>query len=347
MLDLISNDSAPATLPIAQIRRDGGTQPRQGMDEDAVNDYANALRNGERLPAVDVMFDGAAYWLFDGFHRTEAHMRAGLADIAVTIHRGTLEDAQWRSFGANKGHGLRRSNADKERAVRAALRHVNGVGLSNVQIARHVGVDDKTVARYRGEMESTSEIPRLPTRTGADGKERKAPNPYAPRRVATFKADAADPNSADVHVMGFAHVQPKPPPSPAPAPANHAGPADSLLAPPVAPMMPADLARYGWELRQISGTDKWWCYNRSGSKATGTYEQPADAIAEAVALAGKGRGNEPPPPAPEEITLRVRLTGSDAERRALYAWLTGLKAEALTAMAWEWYATNHEGADHA
>lgn len=139
----------------------------------------------------------------------------------------------------------------------------------------------------------------------------------------------------------------KPPPSPAPAPASYAGAADSLLAPPVAPTLPADLARYGWELRQVSGAGTWWCYNRSGSKATSTYEQPTDAIAEAVALAGKGRGNEPPPPAPEEITLRVRLTGSDTERRALYTWLAGLDAGALTAMAWEWYATNHEGADHA
>ena len=192
MLDLISGDRGPATLPIAQIRRDGGTQPRQGMDEDAVNDYANALRGGEQLPAIDVMFDGATYWLFDGFHRTEAHLRAGLTDIAATIHRGTLEDAQWRSFAANKGHGLRRSNADKERAVRAALKHPSGVGLSNVQVAKHVGVDDKTVARYRADMEATSEIPRLPARTGADGKDRKAPPSRPPgARVSARSSNAA------------------------------------------------------------------------------------------------------------------------------------------------------------
>lgn len=354
MLDLISNDSAPATLPIAQIRRDGGTQPRQGMDEDAVNDYANTLRAGDRLPAVDVMFDGTVYWLFDGFHRTEAHLRAGLADITVTIHRGSLEDAQWRSFGANKGHGLRRTNADKERAVRAALRHANGAGLSNVQLAKHVGVDDKTVARYRSEMETTSEIPRLNTRTGADGKARKAPptetsaqkaaryaaeaaasreasrralNPCAPTPVATFQADPTDPSSASAHLMEFAHIQP----------------ASPSLTPAVAssPSLPADLVRSGWELRQIGGVGKWWCHNRSGSKATATHERAEDAIAEARGMAGeRGAVAQAPIPAPEHISLTVRLLGNDDERRAMYAWLAGLDAVTLAGLVQELYLTS-------
>ena len=40
--------------------------------------------------------------------------------------------------------------------------------MSNVAIADHVGVDEKTVARHRADMESGSEIPTLTTRTGAD-----------------------------------------------------------------------------------------------------------------------------------------------------------------------------------
>lgn len=379
----------PATLPIAQIRRDGNTQPRQGMDEDAVNDYANALRNSERLPPVDVMFDGSVHWLFDGFHRTEAHLRAGLADIPVIIHRGSLEDAQWRSFGANKGHGLRRSNADKERAVRAALRHSTGAGLSNVQIAKHIGVDDKTVARYRAEMETTSEIPRLSTRTGADGKERKAPpaptrTPYAtvaaavrgwfndyrdwlnrdPVTVLQAARHANAPSRADLEkaltAMGIiwrrqelvqiidnlrieteariSNQAPTPPqPSPGPA-APAADPAVPLFPP--SPSMPPDLAALGWELRQIGGVGKWWCHNRSGSRATATHERAEEAIAEARGMAGRAAPAAVAEPAPEEITLRVRLLGSEGERRAMYTWLAGLDGVTLAGLIQDLYLTS-------
>jgi hypothetical protein len=45
---------------------------------------------------------------------------------------------------------------------------------SNVQIARQVKVDDKTVAKVRTSLEATSEIPRLEKTVGKDGKERPA-----------------------------------------------------------------------------------------------------------------------------------------------------------------------------
>lgn len=158
------------TLQIAKIRRDGQTQPRQGINEDAISDYVTALANGEQFPAIDVMFDGVDYWLFDGFHRVESYLRSGRTEITAKIHQGTLEDAQWHSYGANKGHGLQRSTADKERAIRSALRHPKAPGMSDSALAKYLGVSDKTVTKYRLEMESASEIPKLEVRTGIDGK---------------------------------------------------------------------------------------------------------------------------------------------------------------------------------
>lgn len=157
-------------LPLSKIRTDGGTQPRAGVDPTVAAEYAEALRDGARFPAVDVMFDGTNYWLFDGFHRVDAHQLAGLTEIAVKVHQGTLADAQWRSFAANRTHGLRRTNADKERAVRSALQHTNSATLSDRQIAQHVGVDHKTVGRYRRELATTGEIPQSTQRTGVDGR---------------------------------------------------------------------------------------------------------------------------------------------------------------------------------
>ena len=47
-------------------------------------------------------------------------------------------------------------------------------GRSNNWIAKSLGVDDKTVASVRREMQSTSEIPKLGYTSGSDGKYRPA-----------------------------------------------------------------------------------------------------------------------------------------------------------------------------
>jgi uncharacterized ParB-like nuclease family protein len=174
--DLMSSQPAGATKPaasplrIAEIRRDGGTQPRAGLDETHVADLVAALANGDELPPVDVIFDGSAYWLYDGFHRVEATSRSGQYTVQAIIHQGTQADAQWQSYAANSRHGLKRTNDDKRRQVIAALKHPTGASISNREIARHVGVDEGTVRGYREKMEVTAEIPQSTERTGADGR---------------------------------------------------------------------------------------------------------------------------------------------------------------------------------
>ena len=84
--------------------------------------------------------------------------------------RGTRSDAQWFSYGVNQRHGLRRTNEDKVRAVKAALTHPRGERLSNCEIAAHCGVDEKTVRKYREECGLTSENPKSRPRTGRDGR---------------------------------------------------------------------------------------------------------------------------------------------------------------------------------
>lgn len=159
------------SLPVDAIRTDGGTQPRSGITLDVVAEYTDVYRADPlRMPPVAVTYDGSAYWLVDGFHRLEAAKTAGLDHMRAIVEPGTQADAQWRSYAANASHGLRRTNADKERAIRAALRHANAATLSNSALAAHLGVTDKSVAKYRQEMESTSEIPKSTVRTGADGR---------------------------------------------------------------------------------------------------------------------------------------------------------------------------------
>jgi len=148
-------------IPNERIRTDGGTQPRAAIHVETCREYAEAMESGEHFPAVEVYFDGEHYWLADGFHRLFAHRKARPGEpIECVVYQGTLEDAQWHSYGVNKAHGLRRTNRDKERAVKAALSHLKADELSNVQIAEHCGVDEKTVRKYRQQLRSTSEFPK-------------------------------------------------------------------------------------------------------------------------------------------------------------------------------------------
>jgi hypothetical protein len=66
---------------------------------------------------------------------------------------------------ANQKHGLRRSRDDKRRVVHTALLHPYGAKLSNRELARHCGVDHKTVGKIRQELELSGEIPQMQTRT--------------------------------------------------------------------------------------------------------------------------------------------------------------------------------------
>ena len=154
-------------LPISSIRTDGGTQPRATIDFSAVDDYMDAMLAGVTFPPVTVFYDGADYWLADGFHRCKAASQAGLEEIACDIRQGTQQDAQWYSFSANKTNGLRRTNEDKQRAVKAALGHPGGAGKSDSAIAKHVGVDVKTVGSWRDRL--SMEIPKMDHRTVTRG----------------------------------------------------------------------------------------------------------------------------------------------------------------------------------
>jgi hypothetical protein len=158
------------TLSIAKIRLDGGTQPRETLDQATVDEYAEAMGNKVTFPDVTVFYDETDYWLVDGFHRVAAAKKKGKATINVEIRPGNLSEAQLYSFGVNKAHGLRRTNEDKCRAVKATLEHDLSDDWSDRRIAEHCGVDDKMVSRLRAEMVSGGSKSHLTKRVGKDGK---------------------------------------------------------------------------------------------------------------------------------------------------------------------------------
>ena len=137
------------TLNIKTIRIDGGTQSRVEINNEVVSDYAEAIKVGIEFPPVVVFHDGADYWLADGFHRFHAHNQAGKASIAADVRKGTVRDAILFSAGANGAHGLRRTNADKRKAVETILSDGEWVKWSDRRIAEVCGVGAPLVGDVR------------------------------------------------------------------------------------------------------------------------------------------------------------------------------------------------------
>ncbi|PJF39588.1 MAG: hypothetical protein CUN54_08355 [Phototrophicales bacterium] len=136
-------------LKISTIRTDGGTQPRAHKDDETVLEYAEAMLTGQEFPPVVVFYDGEAYWLADGFHRHAAAVKAGIDTLNADVRQGSLRDAVLYSVGANATHGLRRTNADKRRAVERLLNDDEWSRWSNREIARRCAVSEQLVRSLR------------------------------------------------------------------------------------------------------------------------------------------------------------------------------------------------------
>lgn len=165
------------TIPIGDIVTDAGTQPRQLTTDDVVQDYSERMLAGDVFPPLDVFHDGSRFVLVDGFHRFFAEKRAGRSEAWCNVHQGTVADAVMFAARANQSHGIRRTNADKRRAVRMVLR-VN-VDWSDRRIAEHVGVGHQMVATTREafQVDESSTCGEPTVRKGIDGKEYKAVTP--------------------------------------------------------------------------------------------------------------------------------------------------------------------------
>jgi len=156
------------TVLVADVRRDGGTQPRAAMSTETIEDYAEKLRDGAPFPPVDVYRNAdGVMWLADGFHRVAAYVLAGLDAIDANVHDGARRDAVLHSLGANAAHGLQRSPQDKRNAVERALADDEWSSWSDREIARRCSVAHSFVAKVRASMSLDSESS-VHTRTYTD-----------------------------------------------------------------------------------------------------------------------------------------------------------------------------------
>lgn len=153
-----SADGAPSVvdqIPVAEIVLDSDVQPRESISTQVIGDYADAMSEGKDFPAIVVYKDPETGTLIaaDGWHRVSAARQAGLATIKAEIRQGTKRDAILFSVSANATHGLRRTDADKRRAVLRLLNDAEWGKWSASVIAEQAGVTQPFVSGLRRQLE--------------------------------------------------------------------------------------------------------------------------------------------------------------------------------------------------
>ena len=151
-------------LVARHIQIDGGTQMRAKLDDDTVNEYVSVLEGMEHsewpFPPIVTYYDGSKWWLADGFHRVAAALRLDMPTMVPSIvHRGTRRDAILHAAGANARHGLRRTTADKRRAVESLVCDEEWNKWSDREIARQCKVSADLVGAMRIELEPHLSFP--------------------------------------------------------------------------------------------------------------------------------------------------------------------------------------------
>lgn len=155
--------TTPEDINVADIETSAATQMRvDGVDENVVAEYARDMEAGAAFPPVSVFRDDAGrYWLADGFHRVAAARKADMNTVNAVVHNGGQRDAVLMACSVNAQHGVRRTQADRRKAIETLLRDPDWNRWSNREIARQCNVDHKTVASVRDELSRPAgEIPK-------------------------------------------------------------------------------------------------------------------------------------------------------------------------------------------
>lgn len=136
-------------LNLGAVILDPKLQSRTETNEQTIEDYSDAIKMGDEFPPLLVYFCGTHYWLVDGYHRYHAHKKAGKAGVTCDVVNGTFTEAVLKAASVNTKHGMRRTHADKRKAVMTLLDDFEWKDWSNAEIARHCGVSPTFVANLR------------------------------------------------------------------------------------------------------------------------------------------------------------------------------------------------------
>lgn len=172
-------------------------QSRHCTSLELIEDYAAQMAAGVQFdPCCAIETPEGQIFIWDGKHRLEAAIKNG-SMLLVEIEPGMKNEAHWRACSANKKHGLRRSQADMQKAVQDAL--TLRPDKSDHEIGLWVGCDHKTVGKYRELLQASGELLRTPTRTVTRGEQTY----QMAMPIKTAPVETPDLNQPVRHLTGF------------------------------------------------------------------------------------------------------------------------------------------------
>lgn len=197
-------------VQLDRIQQTHETQARDHIDSQHVKDIADAIRAGNPIDPVTLFADGQTYWIGDGHHRINAAVQADSKKVTAHVHSGGKVAAIMHAAGANATHGLKRTNADKRRAVEMCLDALKQTGKTwkQADIARHCGVARATVAEVQAER---GERERQPSREAQEQRQTMARKPKCQVDMSADKdlrAKTPQPAPADVTPESLAEAAP-------------------------------------------------------------------------------------------------------------------------------------------
>jgi hypothetical protein len=157
----------PTSIAINDLDLTAGTQLRAGLDKAAVADYAEGYREfgAAHLGSISIYHVPGLkqpYVPVDGFHRISAAREVWSQDAALPctcVGSGSLREAILQAAGVNAEHGVRRTDADKRRAVLQVLSDAEWVGWSDNKIAKICNVGNRLVGVLRRELVAAANVP--------------------------------------------------------------------------------------------------------------------------------------------------------------------------------------------
>lgn len=179
-------------LELAKIRRDGGTQQRVELNDHVIAEYAEGMAAGVKFPPIEVCFDGAEFWLVDGFYRVAAAERLHYTTIVAEVKNGTQREAVLFSLGANSEHGQPRTQADKRRAVTVMLEDQEWHGWSDNYIATYAHVSQPFVSKLRREFDAARKQTTSTVRKGKDKRTQETKRIGKPEKPDTRQMQIAE-----------------------------------------------------------------------------------------------------------------------------------------------------------
>ena len=145
-------------LPINKIIIPQGLLPRIfGVNEEKVEEYAEAMENGAEFPPIKVWekLDGT-YQVIDGVHRISAYRKLGKEYIEAEIIQGIEDEIAFMEWAIreNLKHGLPLSREDK----REDARRLYIKGRKPESIARLFKVSLRTVYNWIGDLKEEEKL---------------------------------------------------------------------------------------------------------------------------------------------------------------------------------------------